>query len=183
MITKLLLALAVVLLVALIWRPGLGFRAQSPRDYAGTTPAFDLAQHLSGPMLAEGVIYGPTGRVISRFVAQMEGMWDGPNGTLAEQFQYASGTTQVREWRLQLGENGAFTGAADDIIGQMRGQISGAAVQLQYRLRLPPSGGGHVVDVTDWMYLMDNGTIMNRAQMRKFGVKVAEMVATFRPAP
>ena len=31
------------------------------------------------------------------------------------------------------------------------------------------------------MYLLENGTIMNRSQFRKFGVKVAELVATMRP--
>jgi hypothetical protein len=32
------------------------------------------------------------------------------------------------------------------------------------------------------MYLMENGAIMNRSQFRKFGIKVAELVATMRPA-
>ena len=40
----------------------------------------------------------------------------------------------------------------------------------------------HALDVTDWMYLMENGTIMNRSEMRKFGIKVAELIATIRPA-
>jgi hypothetical protein len=40
-----------------------------------------------------------------------------------------------------------------------------------------------VLDVTDWMYLMENGTIINRSQFRKWGVKVAELIATMRPAP
>jgi len=58
----------------------------------------------------------------------------------------------------------------------------GAGVMLRYRLRLPEASGGHVLDVTDWMYLMQNGTIINRSQFRKFGVTVAELVATMRPA-
>ena len=33
------------------------------------------------------------------------------------------------------------------------------------------------------MYLMENGTIMNRSQFRKFGIKVAELVATMRRVP
>jgi hypothetical protein len=37
-----------------------------------------------------------------------------------------------------------------------------------------------VLDATDWMYLVDNGTIMNRSQFRKFGFTVAELVATMR---
>ena len=43
--------------------------------------------------------------------------------------------------------------------------------------------GGWVLDVTDWMYLMENGTIINRSQFRKFGIKVAELVATMRQVP
>lgn len=38
-----------------------------------------------------------------------------------------------------------------------------------------------MVAVTDWMYLADNETIVNRSQFRKFGFKVAELVATMRP--
>ena len=52
---------------------------------------------------------------------------------------------------------------------------------LKYRIRLAKDAGGHVLDVTDWMYLTDNGVIMNRSEMRKYGLKVAELVATIRP--
>jgi hypothetical protein len=33
------------------------------------------------------------------------------------------------------------------------------------------------------MYLAPNGTIVNRSQFRKYGLKVAELVATLRPVP
>ena len=54
---------------------------------------------------------------------------------------------------------------------------------MLYKLRLPPAAGGHVLDVTDWMYLGENGTVMNRSQFSKFGIKVAELIATMRPLP
>ena len=57
----------------------------------------------------------------------------------------------------------------------------GPALQLRYKFRLPEDAGGHVLDTTDWMYLTPNGTIVNRSQFRKFGIKVAELVATMRP--
>ncbi|AHD08455.1 DUF3833 domain-containing protein [Phaeobacter gallaeciensis] len=176
----LLVAIILVLLLALL-RPGFGFRSQRSQHYADTGPAFDIRTHLSGEMISEGMIYGPMGRVVSRFVATMNGTWDGNTGTLSEDFSYASSGTQQRKWFLTMGENGAFTATADDIIGTGEGQQSGAAVRLTYRIRLPESAGGHVLDVTDWMYLMENGTIMNRSEMRKFGIKVAELVATIRP--
>ncbi|MDM7932583.1 DUF3833 domain-containing protein [Tabrizicola sp.] len=159
------------------------FQAQTPADYAGLGPQFDLRQHLSGPIQCEGMIYGPTGRVASRFVADMEGTWNGNIGTLSEVFRYDSGTVQHRAWTLALGNSGDITATAADVVGLGSGRVEGPGVMLRYRIRLTPEAGGHVLDVTDWMYLMDNGTIMNRSQFRKFGIKVAELVATMRRVP
>jgi len=57
----------------------------------------------------------------------------------------------------------------------------GSAVRLNYNIQLTEDAGGHVLSTTDWMYLAPNGNIVNRSQFRKFGVKVAELVATMRP--
>lgn len=171
--------------LAAIAGAGLGrlraFARVRPAAYAGTGPAFDLRRHLAGPLACEGVIHGPRGRVISRFRMRMQGDWHGDTATLREDFIYASGQVQHREWRLRLGAEGRFTARADDIIGTARGEVAGAAARMRYRIRLPREAGGHVLDVTDWMFLVDNGVIVNRSEMRKFGIKVAELVATMRP--
>lgn len=159
-----------------------GFAAQSPAHYAGSVPTMDIARNLSGEMLSEGVIFGPFGRVTSRFVARMVGTWNGPTATLSEDFTYSGGKTQARQWSITLGENGHFTATAPDIIGVAQGWQSGATARMTYRLRLTEAAGGYVLDVVDWLYLADNGTILNKSEMRKFGVKVAELIATIRPA-
>lgn len=177
--TLMLVALIAMLLVR---RFRLSFVAQRPAAYAETAPAFDIRTHMAGRMLSEGVIFGPSGTVAGRFVAEMNGAWDGAKGRLSESFHYASGGRQERKWHLVMGENGAFTATADDIIGTAKGQHSGATVRMTYRIRLAEDAGGHVLDVTDWLYLMENGVIMNKSEMRKYGVKVAELIATMRPA-
>lgn len=174
-------ALAVTALMALRTRFA-SFAAQAPSDYSGSGPAFDLQRHLSGPLTCEGVIFGPTGRVTSRFVADMQGSWTGTTGTLAEVFHYDSGRVQHRAWTLALAPDGQITATADDVEGRGAGRVEGSGVLLRYRIRLAPDAGSHVLNVTDWMYLLENGTIMNRSQFRKFGIKVAELVATIRPA-
>lgn len=165
---------------ALMARYG-SFKAQKPADYAEAGPQFDIRQHLQGPILCEGVIYGPTGRVTSRFVADFDAHWEGNTGVMKETFRYDSGRVQDREWRLTLGNDGTIKADADDLIGTGQGRQAGNAVQLNYNIKLPEESGGHVLSTTDWMYLVDNGTIMNRSQFRKFGIKVAELVATMRP--
>ncbi|MDC0739438.1 DUF3833 family protein [Cognatishimia sp. SS12] len=163
--------------------PSFGFTNQRSADYADTGPNLQLREHLSGNLISEGVIFGPRGTVVSRFVADMQGTWDGSRGTLNEAFAFSSGDTQTRRWELSTGNDGRFWGTAADIVGKMTGETSGATARMDYRLRLEADAGGHVLSVTDWMYLTENGTILNRSHMRKFGVKVAELVATIRRAP
>jgi hypothetical protein len=180
---SILLGMIIALSIVIIVKRLLGFRAQHPDDLGKSGPLFDLRQELSGPILCEGLIYGPTGRVASRFVAHMEGSWEGNTGTLKERFHYDSGTVQDRVWTLHLNGDGAIRAEAPDVVGAGSGRAKGAAVMMTYRIRLTPEAGGHVLNVTDWMYLMDNGTIMNRSQFTKFGVTVAELVATMRKVP
>ena len=159
----------------------LGFPGQKPEDYSDAETSFDIREHLNGDILCEGVIFGPTGRISSRFVADMHATWDNDKGSVTEKFRYSSGETQDREWNLSVVSDGKFLATADDIIGAGKGTQVGSGVRLEYRIKLPEHAGGHVLDVIDWMYLVDNGTIMNRSQFRKFGIKVAELVATMRP--
>ncbi len=181
---KILTALLLIVLLAILAKTlFLSFRSQSPSSYSKTGPAFDLRKHLSGQILSEGLIFGPTGKMTNSFVAEMVGEWDGDTGVLSERFTYSNGTVQDRKWYLKIGPGNTFTATADDIVGEATGELSGSTAKLRYKIILPEDAGGHVLNVTDWMYLTDNGTIMNKSEMRKFGLKVAELVATMRSDP
>ena len=177
-----LLGVGLMLVLNVLKEKYFGFSAQSPTDYAQGELQFDLREHLNGPIECEGVIYGPTGRVTSRFVGHFEAEWNGNKGYMREEFRYDSGTVQNREWHLTLGNDGRIKAEAPDVIGVGSGTQRGSAVQLNYRIKLPEEAGGYVLDTIDWMYLAPNGSVVNRSQFRKFGFKVAELVATMRKA-
>lgn len=158
-----------------------GFRHQKPEDYKDTSPPFDLKKHLGGEMLSEGIIYGPMGKVAAKFVATMSGEWEGDTGTLREEFTYENGNSQSRQWTMSINPDGTLKVTAPDVIGEGKGIVSGATLKLTYRLKLTEAAGGHVLDVVDWLYLTDSGVIMNKSEMRKYGIKVAELVANIRP--
>lgn len=174
--------LGAALVLALVWLKErvAGFGAQRPGHYDGTEPRFDLREHLRGPIRCEGVIYGPLGRVASRFTGDFHAEWQGNRGLMREHFRYDSGNRQDREWRLELGNDGSIRAEAADLVGEGRGQQAGASALLRYRIRLPSEAGGHVLNVTDWMYVTPGGAIVNRSRFRKFGITVAELVATMR---
>ncbi len=173
--------IALAVLVITLRRKFAAFHGQTPQDYEGTFPDFSIKEHLNGEMICEGVIFGPFGRMTSSFVAEFNITWEGDTGKMAEEFRYNDGSAQSREWTIVAGLNGRFTTTAVDVPGRGRGMASGSTVQMLYPIRLPENDGGHVLKTVDWMYLTPNGTIMNRSQFRKFGFKVAELVATIRP--
>ena len=156
------------------------FAAQRPQDYDGAAQSFDLRTHMRGKMICDGVIFGPLGRVQSRFTATMEARWSGARCIMTEDFIFDSGARQHREWQLELLEDGQILAQAEDVIGQGRGQQRGDAVQLRYRLRLPSDAGGYVLNTVDWMYLVPGGGIVNRSEFRKLGVPVGGLIATMR---
>ncbi|MEW9919851.1 DUF3833 family protein [Marimonas sp. MJW-29] len=157
------------------------FYGQSIEDYEDGFPTFDIQQHLNGKMVCEGVIFGPMGRVTSTFVADFDINWDGDRGVMDELFRYNDGSTQKRQWIITMGKDGHFITEAEDVPGGGRGVQAGPAVQMRYAIRLPEESGGHVLKTVDWMYLTPDEVIVNRSQFRKFGFKVAELVATIRP--
>ncbi|MBV0913331.1 DUF3833 family protein [Anianabacter salinae] len=177
----LLTGVALTLLAVWLRSRFLTFRAQRPEEMRNLAPGFDLRKHLNGAFLCEGVIFGPTGRVASRFVADMDVTWDGNVGTMVEEFRYDSGATQHRNWTIEVAEDGSLKATAPDVVGTGTGQQMGPGVRLKYRLKLPKDAGGHELDAVDWMYLVEGGTIVNRSQFRKYGITVVELVATMRP--
>jgi len=157
------------------------FPSQKPSDYASDKGNMMLSDYLNGAMVCRGVLYGPMGKVVSRFIADMAITWDGRHGRMNELFTYDSGNTQSRVWELEMLGGGKIRATASDFVGEATGTISGTTLCMKYKFKLPDDAGGHVLNVTDWMYVLDDGTFVNRSQFRKFGIKVAELVATFAP--
>lgn len=154
----------------------------SPRveDYASQTPVLDLARYLNGDLVAHGIVSDRSGSVTRRFVVDLKGTWNGDDGVLDEQFRYSDGESQRRVWRLTKGPNGRYTGRADDVVGEAEGQAAGNALQWRYTMRLPVDGKTYDVQFDDWMFLVDDRVLINRATIRKFGIRFGEVTLSFQ---
>jgi hypothetical protein len=169
-----------ILLISFIKINLLSFKNQKISQFKSDSKIFDIRKVLEGNLVAEGMVYGISGRLSSTFTAQFSGDWANNEGSFIENFQFSTGKNQIRKWNLIIDSNGKIIGTADDIIGKAVGQQYGSAVMLSYKLKLSEDLGGHVIKVIDWMHLLENDTIFNRSEFRKFGFKVGELVATFR---
>jgi Protein of unknown function (DUF3833) len=147
--------------------------------YAAERPALRIADYFNGPVQAYGFFRDRSGTVVKRFTVDMQCTWNGSEGVLDERFVYSDGSTQRRVWRLTLAPDGTLQGRADDVVGTATGKVSGNALRLNYTLRLPVGDDVYEVQMDDWMYLQNDRVMLNTATMRKFGIKVGEVVLTF----
>ena len=75
--------------------------------------------------------------------------------------------------------DGSYTGAADDVVGQALGASSGSAFNWRYTLRVSVGSSVYEVQFDDWMHLVDERTVINKAVMSKFGVRVGDITLSF----
>ena len=154
----------------------------TPADYAAEKPVFDLKTYFNGPVEARGLFTDRSGKVVRRFTVQLTGTWVGNSGVLDERFTYSDGKTERRVWRLTDEGNGRWTGRADDVVGSAEGRAAGNTLNWRYTLRLPLDGSVYEVQFDDWMVLIDERVMLNKAAMSKFGIHLGEVtLAFFKP--
>ena len=148
-------------------------------DYAAEQPTLDMRQYFNGTLDAYGVFTDRSGKVVKRFTVVMVCKWVGTTGTLDEDFSYSDGTKGRRVWTLVRTTDGKYTGTAADVIGTALGEEKGNAFRWGYTLDLPVDGKNIEVQFDDWMYLMNDKVMLNKAVMSKFGFKLGEVTLSF----
>ena len=148
-------------------------------EYRAAKPVLDLSQYFNGTVDGWGMFQDRSGKVVKRFYVRIDARWDGDTGTLDEHFEYADGTRQQRVWKItKAGDR--YTATAGDVVGTAQGQAAGNALNWRYVLALPLDDKVLNVDMDDWMYLIDDQTLLNRTTMSKLGFKVGEVTLAFR---
>ncbi len=156
-----------------------GCATQDIAAYTNEKPVLDLAQYFNGTLDAYGVFTDRSGAVVKRFTVVMVCSWTGNEGVLDEDFTYSDGTKQRRIWKLTKLADGRYTGRADDVVGEAQGQARGNSFYWTYTLNLPVGEKTYEVQFDDWMYLMTDKVMLNKATMSKFGVKLGEVTLSF----
>lgn len=157
-----------------------GCATVAPQDYAREKPALDLREYFTGRVDAWGVVQDRSGRILKRMVVEIDGAWKGDTGTLDERFTYADGTKETRVWTIRKDGN-RYTGTAADVVGEARGEAAGNALRWNYVLDARREGGGTIhLDMDDWMWLVDERTLVNRTTFSKFGIRFGEVTIFFR---
>jgi hypothetical protein len=146
-------------------------------------PRFELTTFLDGRTRAWGIFEDRFGRLRRRFGVEMTGQWQDETFRLDERFTYDDGRTELRTWLVKTVSPGRFEATCADCIGVASGVCSADMVKMTYAFRLRLPSRVLAVNFDDRLYRMSATTAVNRATVRKWGIKIGELSLFFeKPA-
>ncbi|WP_419832306.1 DUF3833 domain-containing protein [Endozoicomonas atrinae] len=156
-----------------------GCSTMNIEDYAGSEPNLKIEEYFAGETVAWGMFQDRFGNVQKRFKVLMNGEVKDGVLTLNEDFIYSDGTESNRIWSVKIIGDGHYQGTAGDVVGRAIGRSAGNAFNFKYQLRLPINGQEWVVTFDDWMFLQEDGVLLNVATMSKWGIKLGTLTVAF----
>lgn len=143
-------------------------------DYAQNKPVLDPQVFFDGDLSAHGVLKNRSGKVTRYFNATIKAYWVDGVGTLEEKFTFDDGEIQYRTWTLTPTNEG-YAATAGDVEGTGKADVKGNAMKLDYVLNVNYKGSAIGIAVEDWMWLLDQNTLLNESTLRKWGFKVGSV--------
>src|SRR5436190_2087249 len=137
-----------------------------------------LESFFAGRTVGDGRFVNSWTRSERRFHVVIDGTWDGHTLALSESYAYADGLREKKSWHIEQTAPGTFTGTYDDTIGSADIWSEGEAVRLRYKLKL----AGVALDFDETMTLRDDGSVIDRARVTKWGIPVGRLEVVMRRA-
>jgi hypothetical protein len=130
-----------------------------------------------------GVIESRSGAPVQQIVTEGQGAISGVNRLrMKQRLTFQDGTTQEREWALWRSGPNRFDATANDMIGTARGEANGRIFHWEWVLARSPGNRLMNVTMNQWMYGLDDGSVMVRTTVSKLGVILAEVTEQFTRA-
>lgn len=144
----------------------------------------NLEEFFDGDLMAYGQFQDVLGTVRRRFEVRIAGDWDGERLRLVEDFVYEDGSTEQRVWTLVKTGPDTWEGTAPGVIGIATGREDGDRFFWTYTIDLPvpaADGSSDTLRVTfeDWMWLLSDDRLFNRAYMQRAGFIVGDVSISF----
>lgn len=158
-----------------------GCSAIDMKQYRANQPALDLYHYFQGETKGWGIVQDRKGRLTRQFTVDITGTIDNEGVlTLAENFDWSDGEKSQRTWILSKIDAHRYAGRAEDVVGTASGILYGNVVNWQYALNLKVDETVWQISFDDWMFLVEERLLLNKATMSKFGFKVGEITIVFQ---
>ena len=141
-----------------------------------------LEEYFEGETTAYGIFEDRFGNVRRSFKVDITGTVEDGTLTLDERFVYDDGERDTRIWEIEILGNGNYRGTAGDVPDYAKGKVAGNAFNWKYKVDLKVGDSVWNVGFDDWMYLLEDGVLLNRAYVTRFGIRIGEVTIAFQKA-
>lgn len=143
---------------------------------------FDFEQYFEGHVKASGWFTDRFGNMKRHFCGDFFGYKEDDVFVLDEVLFYANGSSEQRQWRVQITEGGVFTGESPALIDGVTGQIIGNTLKMDYTMKVDIDEGKQwVLDMEDWMIYQPDGSLHNQTYVSKWGFNLGRVSTQYLP--
>ncbi len=141
--------------------------------------SFDLLEFFDGETTAWGLIVDRFGNLQRTFKVRLNGNIDNKQLLLKEYFTYNDGETEYREWIITKTETGTYEGKSKDTIGVAEGKQDRNTMRMVYDTTISIGETDIRVSFDDRFVKTDKKVVINRAEILKWGIKIADVTIFF----
>lgn len=150
---------------------------------AMTTPTFRLETFFPGHSKAYGIFQDRFGRPRRQFEADVRATFEQGILTLNEHFIFDDGAREERIWRIEPLGDGQYEATANGVIGKAVGAMEGNALRWRYAFALDIGARTLNVQFDDWMCQQSDTVLINRAIVKKWGIRIGDLTIVFQRRP
>lgn len=140
-------------------------------------------QFFKGRTIATGEFINTIDGSKRGLTAIIDGSFDGKTLTLVEYFTFSDGEKDKKTWHLTKTGPTTYIGTREDVVGQAQGRLDGPFFRLTYDADVKAKGTTITLKFDDVLALEPDGSVLNRAIVSKWGVKIGEVTLRISPRP
>ncbi len=151
------------------------------KQYGANSPKLDLFNYFIGETKGYGIVQDRKGTLTRQFTVDITGtiQVDG-SLKLYEEFDWSDGEKSTRTWIITKNDVHLYSGTAEDVASPADGIAYGNVLNWQYLLNLKVDDTTWKIKFDDWMFLVTDQVMINKAKMSKFGLTVGEVTIVFQ---
>ena len=149
------------------------------KNVVSKNSSFELLEYFEGETTAWGLVVDRFGNLQRTFKVKLNGKRDKKKLLLKEYFTYNDGEREYREWVITKTETGSYEGKSKDTIGVAKGKQVGNTMRMVYDTTISIGETNIRVSFDDRFVKADKNVVINRAEVLKWGIKLADVTIFF----
>lgn len=148
-----------------------------------TAPGIDPLRFFTGHIVSWGVLEDRSGQPTSIVTTDCVGTMEDGVLRMTQRLTIGQDAPVTRLWQMRRAGPGRYEATANDMVGTAVGEAAGRAFHWTWTLATSPGNFLRNVTMDQWWYQLDDGSMLNRTTIRKFGAILAEVSEHFAHVP